>query len=68
MSYHHQNEESNPINPKSLDYLINYKDYQFYLKLSKQFDLLDDKESCYLSYQEYKRDYLSRQVRLLVSH
>lgn len=61
MSYHHQNEESNPINPKSLDYLINYKDYQFYLKLSKQFDLLDDKESCYLSYQEYKRDYLSRQ-------
>ncbi|TIA92317.1 hypothetical protein E3P99_00631 [Wallemia hederae] len=54
-----------PINPNDLEYLIGFKDFIYWLKLSGNFNANDEHDELYNKYQQYKKLFHSRQCYTL---
>ncbi|TIA80398.1 hypothetical protein E3P77_02387 [Wallemia ichthyophaga] len=57
--------QSIPVNPNDLEYLIGFKDFIFWLKLSGKFNPNEDKDELYNKYLEYRKLFHSRQCYTL---
>lgn len=56
--------EATPVNPNDLDYLIGFKDFIYWLKLSGKFNANDENDELYNKYLQYRKLFHSRQVSL----